>query len=58
MTVLGLLKSGKVRLRHTIDQGNLIKTSWNEVQHVCPHHGDTLLDGNAHSVRYGEIIHD
>ena len=25
MTVLGLLKSGKVRLRHTIDQGNLIK---------------------------------
>ena len=25
MTMLGLLKSGKVRLRHTIDQGNLIK---------------------------------
>ena len=25
MTVLGLLKSGKVRLRHTIDQGNLKK---------------------------------
>ena len=25
MTVLGLLKSGKVRLRRTIDQGNLIK---------------------------------
>ena len=25
MTVLGLLKSGKVRLRHTIDQGNLRK---------------------------------
>ena len=25
MTVLGLLKSGKVRLRHTIDQGNQIK---------------------------------
>ena len=25
MTVLGFLKSGKVRLRHTIDQGNLIK---------------------------------
>ena len=24
-TVLGLLKSGKVRLRHTIDQGNLMK---------------------------------
>ena len=25
MTVLGLLKSGKMSLRHTIDQGNLIK---------------------------------
>ena len=25
MTVLGLLKIGKVRIRHTIDQGNLIK---------------------------------
>ena len=25
MIVLGLLKSGTVRLRHTIDQGNLIK---------------------------------
>ena len=25
MVVLGLLKSAKVRLRHTIDQGNLIK---------------------------------
>ena len=24
----------------------------------CPHHGDALLDGNAHSVRFGEIIHD
>ena len=34
------------------------KTSWNAVQQVRPHHGDTLLDGNAQSVRYGEIIHD
>ena len=34
------------------------KTSWNAVQQVRPHHGDTLLDGNAHSVRYGETIHD
>ena len=34
------------------------KTSWNAVQQVCPHHGDALLDGNAQSVRYGEIIHD
>ena len=28
------------------------------MQQDRPHHGDTLLDGNAHSVRYGEIIHD
>ena len=34
------------------------KTSWNAMQQVRPHHGDTLLDGNAHSVRYGEMIHD
>ena len=34
------------------------KTSWNAVQQICPHHGDALLDGNAHSVRYGEMIHD
>ena len=34
------------------------KTSWNAVQQICPHHEDALLDGNAHSVRYGEIIHD
>ena len=34
------------------------KTSWNAVQQICPHHGDALLDGNAHSVRYGEISHD
>ena len=34
------------------------KTSWNEVQHVCPHHGDTPLDGGPQSVRYGEMIHD
>ena len=34
------------------------KTSWSMVQQICPHHGDALLDGTAHSVRYGEIIHD
>ena len=28
------------------------------MQQICPHHGDALLDGNAQSVRYGEIIHD
>ena len=34
------------------------ETSWNAVQQICPHHEDALLDGNAQSVRYGEIIHD
>ena len=34
------------------------KTSWNAVQQICLHHEDALLDGNAHSVRYGEMIHD
>ena len=33
-------------------------TSWNEVQQVCSHHENPLLDGNAQSVRYGEMIHD
>ena len=38
--------------------GKLDETSWNAVQQICPHHQDALLDGNAQSVRYGEIIHD
>ena len=28
------------------------------MQQVCPHPGDALLVGNAHTVRYGEMIHD
>ena len=34
------------------------KTSWNAVQHVRLHHGDTLLDGDAQSVRYAGILRD
>ena len=34
------------------------KTSWSMVQQVRPHHGQTLLDGTAQSVRYGEPIRD
>ena len=34
------------------------ETSWNAMQQVLPHHEEPLLDGNAQSVRYGEIIHD
>ena len=58
MTVLGLLKSGEVRLRHTIDQGNLIKLLGVWYNKFVLHHGDTLLDGNGQSVRYEETIHD
>ena len=34
------------------------KTSWDTMQQVAPHREEPLLDGNAHSVRYGEMIHD
>ena len=34
------------------------KTSWDMMQQVAPHREEPLLDGNAHSVRYGEIFHD
>ena len=34
------------------------KTSWDMMQQVAPHRDEPLLDGNAHSVRYGEMIHD
>ena len=34
------------------------KTSWDAMQQVLPHHEEPLLDGNAHSVRYEETIHD
>ena len=46
MTVLGLLKSGKVRLRRTIDR------------QVAPHREEPLLDGTAQSVKYGETPRD
>ena len=34
------------------------KTSWRMIQQVRPHHGETLLDGTAQSVRYGEPLRD
>ena len=58
MVVLGLLKSGKVRPRRTIARGNLIKLLGMKCNKFAPHRGKHLLDGNAQSVRYGEIIHD
>ena len=38
--------------------GKLDKTSWNAVEQIRLHHEDTLLDGGAQSVRYGERLHD
>ena len=38
--------------------GHPDKTSWNEVQQVCSHHENPLLDGDAQSVRYGGILRD
>ena len=38
--------------------GKPVKTSWSVVQQVRPHHGDTLLDGDAQSVRYGGMLRD
>ena len=34
------------------------KTSWDIMQQVAPHREEPLVGGNAHSARYGEIIHD
>ena len=51
-TVLGLLKSGKLRLRRTIDQGDLMKL-FGESDHE-----EILLDGTAQSVRNGETPRD
>ena len=55
--MLGLLKSGKLRLRRTIDQGDLIKLP-GDCTKVRPDHEDILLDGTAQFVRYGETLRD
>ena len=56
-TVHDLLKSGKVRIRRTIDQVNLLKLL-GVIQQVRLDHEEILLDGTAHSVRYGEPLRD
>ena len=58
MVDLGLLKSGKVELQSPIDRGNLRKILGIHCKKVDPHREEPLLGGNAHSVRYGESIHD
>ena len=58
MIDLGLLKSGKVELRSTIDQENLRQLLGIHCKKVDPHREEPLLGGNVHSARYGETIHD
>ena len=56
--MFGLLKSGELRPRRTIDQGNLIKLLGEMVQQVRPDHEESLLDGTAGSRRYGKSVRD
>ena len=56
--MLGLLKSGKLKLRRTNDRGDLKKTSWKMIRKVRPGHEEILLDGTAQSVRNEETLLD
>ena len=47
----------KLRIRES-EKLKTEKTSWDMMQQVAPHREEPLLEGNAHSVRYGEMIHD
>ena len=58
MVNLGRLNCGKSEAAAHDQSGKPEKTSWNVLQKVDPHREELLLDGNAHSVRYGETIHD
>ena len=58
MVNLGRLKSGKSGAAANDRSGKPEKTSWDMMQQVAPHREEPLLDGNAHSIRYGEMIHD
>ena len=58
MVDLGLLKSGKSGTAEHDRSGKPEKTSWDKLQKVDPHREEPLFGGNAHSARYGELIHD
>ena len=58
MVYPGLLKSGKVEMESTIDQGNPDQNSWDSLGKVDPHRGEHLLGRTAHSARNEETIHD
>ena len=57
MTSYGYQHPGKSVAEHD-RSGKPEKTSWEMMQQVAPHREEPLLDGNARSVRYGEMIHD
>ena len=58
MVQLEFLKSGKVELQSTIDRGNLKVFRGIHCKKVNPHREESLLDRNAHSARYGVLIHN
>ena len=58
MVDLGLLKSGKSGAAEHDRSGKPETTSWFSLQKVDPHREEPLLGRNAHSARYGELIHD
>ena len=58
MVVLGLPKSGKVRLQSTIDRGNLRKILGIHCKKLTLIVRNLFSAGMAHSARYGETIHD
>ena len=57
-TALGLLKIGKLRLRHTSDRGDLMKLLGELTREVRPDHEEILLDGTAQSVMNDETPRD
>ena len=58
MVDLGLLKSGKVELQNTIDRGNLRQLLGIFCKKMTLIVRNLFSAGNAHSARYGELIHD
>ena len=58
MVDLGLLKSGKVEMESTIDQGNLSKILGIHLERVDLLRGQHLLGRTAHSARNEETIHE
>ena len=56
-TSYGYQDPGKSVVEHD-RSGKPWKTSWDILQKVDPHREEPLLGGNAHSARFGEMIHD